>query len=66
MEKSFTIEEIEKAIRQSPKHNVFIKKSPSVDDDFDANIETIEVNMFLFRLLDSNKNVYDKYKESKL
>lgn len=65
MEKTFTVEDIERAIIQSPKHDVFIPRNPAIDDNFDSNISTIEVDMFWFRLFGSNKNEYDKYKNSK-
>ncbi len=65
MSKLFTIEEIEKAIRLSPKHDVFIMRDASCDDGFSGNIMTIEIEMFLFRLFDSNKIEYDKYKTQK-
>ena len=64
MKTEFTIEEIERAINQSPKHNVFIKANPAIDDNFDSNISTIEVDMLLFRLFGSNKSDYDQYKNS--
>ncbi len=64
MEKTFTIKDIERAILQSPKHIVEVKTPPNIDGELDGKIETIEVDMFLFRLLGSNKNEYDKYKNS--
>jgi hypothetical protein len=63
MKNSFTIEDIERAIAQSPKHIIHCEPSPSVDDGFSGNIKTIEVDMFLFRLFGSNKNEYDNYKK---
>lgn len=62
MEKTFTIEEIEKAIRQSPKHIVEVKTPPNIDGMLGGQITTIEVDMFRFRLFGSNKGEYDKYK----
>jgi hypothetical protein len=57
----FTMKEIEAAIRQSPKFAVFTVPAISVDDGLGGNIKTIEVDMFIFRLLGSNKAEYDKY-----
>lgn len=65
MEKTFTIEEIGKAIRQSPKHTVELKTPLNIDGMFDGQITTIEVDMFWFRLFGSNKTEFDKYKNSK-
>ena len=65
MKTTFTIEEIERAIKQSPKHNVFIPQNPAIDDSFDSNISTIEVDMFWFRLFGSNMKNYNEYKNSK-
>jgi hypothetical protein len=55
MKNTFTLEEIERAIGQSPKHIVHIEPSPSVDDGFKGEIKTIEIDMFWFRLFGSNK-----------
>lgn len=65
MKTTFTLEEIERAIRQSPRHTVHIDKIPAIDDNFPHDITTIEIEMFLFRLFGSNKEDYDEYKESK-
>lgn len=65
MEKTFTVEDIERAIRQSPKHIVEVKTPPNIDGMLDGEIKTIEVDMFWFRLFGSNKSEYDKYKNSK-
>lgn len=65
MKTTFTIEEIERAILQSPKHTIEVKTPPNIDGNLDGEIETIEVDMFWFRLFGSNKNEYDKYKNSK-
>jgi hypothetical protein len=65
MKNIFTIEEIERAIAQSPKHIVHIEPSPSVDDGFRGDIKTIEVDMFWFRLFGSNKKDWDEYNNSK-
>jgi len=65
MEKTFTVEDIERAIRQSPKHVVKVKTPPNIDGMLDGEITTIEVDMFWFRLFESNKSEYDKYKNSK-
>jgi len=65
MEKTFTVEDIERAIRQSPKHIVEVKTPPNIDGMLDGEITTIEVDMFWFRLFGSNKSEYDKYKNSK-
>ena len=65
MKTTFTIEEIERAILQSPKHIIEVKTPPNIDGNLDGEIETIEVDMFWFRLFGSNKNEYDKYKNSK-
>jgi hypothetical protein len=62
MKNTFTLEEIERAILQSPKHIVDIKTPSNIDGQLDAKIETIEIDMFLFRLFGSNKNDYDYYK----
>lgn len=62
MKKKFTLEEIENAILQSPKHMVDIKTPPNIDGKLDSEIETIEIDMFLFKLFGSNKNTYDYYK----
>jgi type II restriction/modification system DNA methylase subunit YeeA len=62
MKKTFTLEEIERAISQSPKHIVDIKTPPNIDGNLDSEIETMEIDMFLFRLFGSNKNTYDYYK----
>jgi len=62
---AFTIEEIERAILQSPKHIIEVKTPLNIDGNLDGEIETIEVDMFWFRLFGSNKNEYDKYKNSK-
>ena len=65
MKKTFTIEEIEKAIKQSPKHFVEVKTPSNIDGMLDGEIITIEIDMFWFRLFGSNKSEYDKYKNSK-
>lgn len=65
MKTSFTIEEIERAILCSLKHTVEVNTPPNIDGNLDGEIETIEVDMLWFRLFGSNKNEYDKYKNSK-
>ena len=65
MEKTFTVEDIERAIRQSPKHIVEVKTPQNIDGMLDGEITTIEVDMFWFRLFGSNKSEYDKFKNSK-
>jgi hypothetical protein len=65
MEKTFTVEDIKRAIKQSPKHTVEVKTPPNIDGMLDGEITTIEVDMFWFRLFGSNKSEYDKYKNSK-
>ena len=65
MEKTFTVEDIKRAIKQSPKRTVEVKTPPNIDGMLDGEITTIEVDMFWFRLFGSNKSEYDKYKNSK-
>jgi hypothetical protein len=61
-EKKFTLSEIKRAILQCPVYEVHIDANPSVDDSFPADIKTIEIEMFLFRLFNSN---FNEYKNSK-
>ena len=63
MKTTFTLEEIERAIRQSPRHIVHCEPSPSVDDGFRGDIETIEIDMFWFRLFGSVKKDWDEFNE---
>jgi len=46
----FTLEEIKKAILQSPKHIIQIQTPQNIDGNLDGEIETIEINMFLSKL----------------
>ena len=62
MKTTFTLEEIEKAILESPKHIIEVKTPPNIDGNLDGEIEAIEVDMFWFRLFGSNKNTYEYYK----
>ena len=51
MKTEFTLEEIERAILQSPKHIIEVKTPPYIDGNLDGEIQSIEVDMFWFRLL---------------
>jgi hypothetical protein len=62
MKNTFTLEEIKKAILQSPTHIVKIQTPPNIDGNLDDEIETIEIDMFLSKLLAS----YSKYKVESL
>lgn len=64
MKDTFSLKEIQHAINLSPKHKVKIKANPAIDDSHDSKIETIETDMFLFRLFGSNKKEFDNYKKN--
>jgi len=50
-EKIFTLKEIKDAICCCPKHTVNIKTPPEIDGMLDEQIITIEIKMFLYKLL---------------
>ncbi len=49
-----SVDDIKKAILKTPTHKVKIKTPSNIDGDLDTAIETIEIDMFLFRLLGSD------------
>lgn len=64
-ERTFTLKQIERAIEISPKFSVERKIPPEIDGDLDTATETIEADMFLYILLGSNMEEFQKYKKLK-
>jgi len=60
----FTLSDIERAIRQCPKFIVEPKEELGVDKMLGDPFETIETEMFLFRLFKSDQKVYNEWKKN--